>query len=166
MGGKSRSRQFGKTLGFISKNMLLGNSELQLGAALYRLFFFKVFLLSPPLVAGRTRIKQLSERHWGEFLLAGGSVRWLCCAQSRQQMAPFPTVGRFIQKKPTLLWKIDLFWGEFIPRLQPNLSHWEDRRTWNHSYPLLVKTQTTYASNFRSLKINYLKLQLHYLSKQ
>lgn len=70
---------------------------------LQTLFSFKAFLLSPPSVAGRTHIKQLSEGIEVDFLLAGSSVRWLCCAPSRQQTAPLGPVGRFIQKKPTLL---------------------------------------------------------------
>ncbi len=68
--------------------MLLGNSKFQLGVALCRLFFKG---LSPLSCLGclQDTHKAAFWRHWGEFLLAGGSVRWLCCAPSRQQTAPF-----------------------------------------------------------------------------
>lgn len=124
--------------------MLLGNSELDLGVALCRLFFFKAFLLSPPSVAGRTH-KAAFWRHWGEFLLAAGSVRWLCCTRSRQQMAPFGPVGRLIQKKPTPLWKIVLF-GRNACLVYNRICHTEDKSTYN--LPLLAKRQTAYKSNY------------------
>lgn len=58
--------------------MLLGNSSYSSELHFKDSFFFKAFLLSPPSVAGRTHIKQLSEGIEVNFCwlaaLSGGSV--------------------------------------------------------------------------------------------
>lgn len=106
---------FCKTLGFISQSMLLGNSELQLGAALCRLFFFKAFLLSPPSVAGRTHIKQLSEG-------IEVNICWLA-ALSGGSVVLGVASKRLLSEKANTALKNRSVWEEFMACLQLILSH-------------------------------------------
>lgn len=126
--------------------MLLGNSELQLGVALCRLFFFKAFLLSPPSVAGRTHIKQLSEGIEVNFCwlaaLSGGSVV-LGVAGKRLLLDQWEGLFR---KSQHWFEKSFCFGGNSC-LVYNRIYHTENRRTWSHSLPLLVNRQTSYGSN-------------------
>lgn len=124
---KNTTKEGGKTkikkvrFSFILQSMLLGNSELQLGVPLCRLFFFRAFLHSF-LVACRTHIKQLSESTEVKFywlaVLSGGSV---VLKHANTQL-------HFHQ------WEV-LFRNGF----EESFCHTENWRTWNQSRPLVVK---------------------------
>lgn len=129
--------------------MLLGNSELQLGVALCRLFFFKAFLLSPPSVAGRTHIKQLSEGIEVNFCwlaaLSGGSVV-LGVASKRLLLDQWEVLFRKSQhcfEESLCLGRIH---GSFTT---DSVALRKQKNVESQRFPLLAKRKTAHASHFR-----------------
>lgn len=104
--------------------------------------FFSAFLLSPPSVARRTHIKQLSGGIEVNFCwpaaLSGGSV-----VLNHQQTAPFGPVGRLIQKRP----------AEESTGLPATLSPEETGEGEITGLPLLADRQTARVTDFRPLRI-------------